>query len=134
MSGVKYIMSTPWSKIRHDFTEYRKLCRMENMLRDKYWDAYDALVVDFGEQNYDATVSGDGCIVKCIQVYQDDFGGNLDFRMCKSQCANFNLNTPCCNQECMYLPNNDLFFKSKQMYENIKNLRKQYWKTKFRGK
>lgn len=130
----KYLIKTPLAVIRHDFYEYRKLCRMENMLRDKYWDAYDALVVDFGEQNYDATVSGDGCIVKCVQVYSGGFDSNPDIRMCESRCANFNLNTPCCNHDCMYLPNNDLFFKSKQMYENIKNLRKQYWKTKFRGK
>lgn len=130
----KYLIKTPLVVIRHDFYEYRKLCRMENMLRGKYRDAYDALVVDFGEQNYDATVSGDGCIVKCVQVYSGGFDSNPDIRMCESRCANFNLNTPCCNNDCMYLPNNDLFFKSKQMYENIKNLRKQYWKTKFRGK
>ncbi len=130
----KYLIKTPLVVIRHDFYEYRKLCRMENMLRGKYRDAYDALVVDFGEQNYDATLSGDGCIVKCVQVYSGGFDSNPDIRMCESRCANFNLNTPCCNHDCMYLPNNDLFFKSKQMYENIKNLRKQYWKTKFRGK
>ena len=130
----KYLIKTPLVVIRHDFYEYRKLCRMENMLRGKYRDAYDALVVDFGEQNYDATVSGDGCIVKCVQVYSGGFDSNPDIRMCESRCANFNLNTPCCNHDCMYLPNNDLFFKSKQMYENVKNLRKQYWKTKFRGK
>ena len=130
----KYLIKTPLVVIRHDFYEYRKLCRMENMLRGKYRDAYDALVVDFGEQNYDATLSGDGCIVKCVQVYSGGFDSNPDIRMCESRCANFNLNTPCCNHDCMYLPNNDLFFKSKQMYENVKNLRKQYWKTKFRGK
>lgn len=128
-------MSTPWSKIRQDWRDYKELCCIEKIAHSVARDRYDDMVVDFGEQDEDVTLNATGCIVKCIHIYPDfDRDSDPMVRFCESRCANFNLNTPCCNHDCMYLPNNDLFFKSKQMYENIKNLRKQYWKTKFRGK
>ncbi len=132
---LKYFIKTPIVDMKRDFNEYISLRKNERNAYNRYQDAYEGLVVDLGEQNYDATVSTEGCIVECVQVYNDMWCDSCpDVRFCRSECAQFNVNTPCNNSECPYELCNSRFFMLKEKYDIIKNKRKNFWKNKFNEK
>lgn len=135
MSGVKYIMSTPWSKIRQDWRDYKELCCIEKIAHSVARDRYDDMVVDFGEQDEDVTLNATGCIVKCIHIYPD-FGRDSDpmVRFCESRCLKFNDSALCADTQCEYYPANMRFCDAMARFEMFRRLRKSFWKNKFNEK